>query len=157
MTDKEFSRFEIIQKVCDKRITQKTAAENLGICTRQVIRLCKRFRNEGRSGLVSKKRGIKSNNYISDEIKEKALLIIKEKHSDFGPTLAQEKLLELDHLKLSVGTIRNLMIQNSIREVRKVKKKVINQMRERRSKYGELIQIDGSPHDWFEGKSPKYT
>jgi hypothetical protein len=119
--------------------------------------LCKQYKKEGAKGLVSKKRGSRGNHRLPDELKQKALDLIWDKYPDFGPTLAQEKLIELDRLKLSVGTIRNLMIKNSIWEVRKVKKKVIHQMRERRSKYGELIQIDGSPHDWFEGKSPKCT
>lgn len=157
MTDKEFSRFEIIQKVCDKRITQKIAAENLGVCTRQIIRLCKRFRNEGRIGIVSKKRGVRSNNYISDEIKEKALLIIKEKYYDFGPTLAHEKLVELHDFKISLTTIRKLMIKDDIWDAHKIKIKIIHQMRPRRSREGELVQIDGSPHDWLEGRGPECT
>jgi Homeodomain-like domain len=155
MTSKELTRLEIIQKVKEKRLKQYQAAEYLNLSLVQVKRLYKQYKKEGAKGLVSKKRGSRGNHRLPDELKQKALDLIWDKYPDFGPTLAQEKLLELDHLKLSVGTIRNLMIQNSIWEVRKAKKKVIHQMRERRSKYGELIQIDGSPHDWFEGKSPK--
>jgi transposase len=157
MTSKELTRLEIIQKVKEKRLKQYQAAEYLNLSLVQVKRLCKQYKKEGAKGLVSKKRGSRGNHRLPDELKQKALDLIWDKYPDFGPTLAQEKLIELDRLKLSVGTIRNLMIKNSIWEVRKVKKKVIHQMRERRSKYGELIQIDGSPHDWFEGKSPKCT
>lgn len=157
MSDKEISRLEIIQKVCDKRLAQKQASEILGLSERQIIRLCKSFHNYGRIGLISKKRGAKSNNYISDEIKEKALSIIKEKYYDFGPTLAHEKLVELHKFQMSITTIRILMIKNNIWAPHKIKKLNIHQMRTRRSREGELVQIDGSPHDWFESRGPKCT
>lgn len=157
MTSKELTRLEIIQKVKDKRLKQHQAVEYLNLSLVQVKRLCKQYKKEGAKGLISKKRGSKGNHRLPEELKQKALDIIWAKYPDFGPTLAQEKLLELDQLKLSVGTIRNLMIQNGIWEVTKVKKKAVHQMRERRSKYGELIQIDGSPHDWFENRGPKCT
>jgi len=157
MSNKELFRLEIIQKVCDKRLTQKNASEILGICKRQIIRLCKYFRCNGPLGLTSKKRGAKSNNYISDEIKERALAIIKEKYYDFGPTLAHEKLIELHKFRISLTTIRNLMLKNNIWTPHKIKKITVHQMRPRRSREGELIQLDGSPHDWFEGRGPKCT
>lgn len=146
MSDKEISRLEIIQKVCNKALTQKHAAKILGICKRQIIRLCKNFRKYGRIGLISKKRGVKSNNYISEEIKEELISIIKEKYYDFGPVLAHEKLIELHKFQISITTIRNLMIKNNIWTPHKIKKMNIHQMRPRRSREGELVQIDGSPH-----------
>jgi hypothetical protein len=157
MTFKECDRLKIIQKVCDKRLTQESAAENLGVCTRQVKRLCQKYRLHGPIGLVSKKRGVKSNNYISDEIKEKALSIIKEKYSDFGPTFAHEKLVELHGFATSLTVIRILMIKNNIWTPHKIKEKTIHQMRPRRSREGELVQADGSPDEWFEERAPKCT
>lgn len=157
MTLKESNRLEIIQKVCDRRLTQKLAAENLGLSTRQIIRLCQRYRSNGVKGLVSKKRGLKSNNYTSDKIKLRAIEIIKKKYHDFGPTLAHEKLVEFHKFKISVSTIRTIMIKNNIWLPHKIKKKTVHQMRTRRSREGELIQIDGSPDDWFEGRAPRCT
>ena len=157
MTSKELTRLEIIQKVKNKALKQSQAAEYLDLSLVQVKRLCKRYQEEGPKGLISKKRGSKGNHRLPDRLKQKAIELIWAKYPDFGPTLAQEKLLELDRLKLSVGTVRSLMIQNGIWEVAKIKKRVFHQMRERRSKYGELIQIDGSPHDWLEDRGPKCT
>jgi len=157
MTNKELTRLEIIQKVQDKRLKQAKAAECLNLSLRQIKRLCKRYKKDGTIGLISKKRGGKGNHRLPDELKQKAIELIWAKYPDFGPTLAQEKLLELDHLKLSVGTVRSLMIKNDIWEAAKIKRKTAHQMRERRSKYGELVQIDGSPHDWFEGRRTKCT
>lgn len=155
MTFKECDKLKIIQKVYDKRLTQKLAAENLGLCLRQIKRLCQKYRLYGPEGLISKKRGVKSNNYISDEIKQRALSVIQKKYYDFGPTLAHEKLTELHKLKVSVTTIRNLMIKNNIWSPHKIRKIKIHQLRTRRSREGELVQIDGSPDDWFEERAPK--
>ena len=108
MSDKEISRLEIIQKVCNKKLTQKRAAEILRLSKRQIIRLCKKFHKFGRIGLVSKKRGAKSNNCISDEIKESLISLINEKYYDFGPTLVHEKLVELHNFQiLSPMEIKN--------------------------------------------------
>ena len=157
MTHKELTRLEIIQKVKDKRLTQFTASEHLGLSLRQIKQLCCRFQKEGPKGLISRKRQAIGNHRLPPELKQKVVELIWSKYPDFGPTLAQEKLLELDHIHLSIGSIRNLMIQNGIWEIAKIKRKTVHQMRERRTKFGELIQIDGSPHDWFEGRAPKCT
>lgn len=157
MTQQELTRLEIIQRVEDKRLKQYEAAEHLNLSLRQIKRLCKRYQLEGPKGLISKKRQTIGNHRLPAKLKQKAVDLIWAKYPDFGPTLACEKLLEIDNLRLSVGTVRNLMIQNGIWQVAKVKRKTIHQMRERRSKLGELIQIDGSSHDWFEGRGPKCT
>ncbi len=80
-----------------------------------------------------------------------------EKYSDFGPTLAQEKLVGVHGLKISVGSVRNLMISEEIWVPKRIKKKRIFQMRPRRPREGELVQIDGSEHAWFEERGPKCT
>jgi hypothetical protein len=157
MTNKEFIRLEIIQKVNSKRLTQLQATAYLSLSAKQIGRLCRRYQEEGPKGLISRKRGAKGNHNLSDELKQNAIKLIWAKYQDFGPTLAQEKLLELDHINLSIGTVRKLMIKNFIWKPSQIKRKVIHQMRERRSKYGELIQIDGSPHAWLENRGPKCT
>ncbi len=157
MTQKELTRLEIIQKLEDKRLTQTKAAKYLSLSIRQIKRLCKRYRDNGQKGLISKKRGAIGNHRLPNSLKNQAIELIWSKYPDFGPTLAKEKLLEIDSINLSVGTVRNLMIQNDIWNPSKIKKKRVYQLRERRSKYGELIQIDGSPHDWFEGRASKCT
>jgi hypothetical protein len=103
---------------------------------------------------VSKHRGRKGNNRLSEEVKRKALNLLKTKYQGFGPTLAQEKLVERENLQLSDESVRQLMIAEGLWKPRKAKKVVIHQLRERRACFGELIQIDGSPHDWFEGRAP---
>jgi len=153
MSTKEISRLEVIQKVKDKRMSQKEAGTILHLGVRQIKRLLKKYKKQGAVGLISKHRGRKGNNHLKAELKKKALDLLKSKYKGFGPTLAHEKLLEKEKLKISVESVRQLMIEEELWKVRKVKKVVVHQLRERRSCLGELVQIDGSPHDWFEGRA----
>jgi hypothetical protein len=121
----------------------------LQISVRQVRRLLKIYNLRGPLGLLSKKRGQPSNHQLPHSIKELVLSLIKENYPDFGPTFAHEKILELHKIPISVWSVRKIMISNGIWIDKKVKKKRIHQLRERRGKEGELIQLDGSPHDWF--------
>ena len=136
---------------------QREAAEVLGVSVRQVKRLVQTYRREGVKGLVSKRRGKPSNNRLRGETKQKALNLLKSKYEGFRPTLAHEKLVELDGLKMCNESVRQLMIAEGLWKPQKVRKVVTHQMRERRACVGELIQIDGSEHDWFEGRAPKCT
>jgi len=154
MSSKELSRLEVMQKLEEKRMRQKQAARLLGVSVRQVKRLLKNYRREGARGLVSKRRGRVSNNRLSEETYRKALGLLKSKYEGFGPTLACEKLVELDGLKISDESVRQLMIAEGLWKPRKARKAVVHQMRVRRACFGELVQIDGSPHDWFEGRAP---
>jgi hypothetical protein len=86
-----------------------------------------------------------------------AVKLLRSRYGDFGPTLANEKLAAVHELTLSVETVRKLMVEEGLWKPKAAKKPVIHQMRERRARYGELIQIDGSPHDWFEGRAAKCT
>ena len=157
MSKKELSRLEIIQKVTEKRLTQVQAATILGISARQVHRLVKSFEQDGPEGLISKHRGKPSNYQLPDEIKQTAIRIISEQYHDFGPTLAAEKLLEIHRISLSVETIRKLMVKAGLWKTRAQRRKRAYQPRYRRECYGELIQIDGSDHAWFEDRAPKCT
>ena len=153
MSSKEISRLEVMQKLSEKRMSQKEAGVMLGLSTRQVKRFLKSYREQGANGLISKRRGRKSNNRLTEEVKKKALDLLKSKYKGFGPTLAHEKLVEKEKLKISDESIRKIMIEEGLWKSRKLKKIVTHQLRERRACFGELVQIDGSPHDWFEGRA----
>jgi transposase len=153
MSAKELSRLEVMQRLSEKRMSQKEAGRILDLSTRQIKRLLCAYRQQGATGLVSKHRGRKANNRLAAEVKRKALNLLKTKYQGFGPTLAHEKLIEKEKLQLSDESVRQLMITEGLWKARKAKKVVIHQLRERRACFGELVQIDGSPHDWFEGRA----
>ncbi len=153
MSAKELSRLEVMQRLTEKRMSQKEAGVILHLSARQIKRLLRAYRKQGAAGLVSKHRGRQANNRLAEEVKRKALNLLKTKYQGFGPTLAHEKLVEREELKLSDESVRKLMIAEGLWKARKAKKAVIHQLRERRACFGELVQIDGSPHDWFEGRA----
>lgn len=153
MSAKELNRLEVMQRLSEKRMSQKEAGRILKVSTRQIKRLLRAYREKGAAGLVSKHRGHKPNNRLPEEVKKRALNLLKTKYQGFGPTLAHEKLVEREKLKLSDESVRKLMIEEDLWKPRKAKKVVVHQLRERRACFGELIQIDGSPHDWFEGRA----
>jgi transposase len=153
MSTKELKRLEVMQKLEEKRMRQQEAACILGVSIRQVKRLLKSYRCDGAQGLASKRRGCKSNNRLSEGTRKKALGLLRSKYEGFGPTLACEKLVELEGLQISDESVRQLMIVEGLWKPRKARKVVVHQMRERRACFGELVQIDGSPHDWFEGRT----
>jgi len=155
MNNKEILRLKIVEKLNDGLLSQNKASNILGISCRQVRRLLRAYRQQGAKSLVSKKRGKPSNNKIGEEIKQNVLAITKEKYSDFGPTFLGEKLLENHNISVSKETLRKWLIAENIWIAKRRKKARIHQMRERRDCFGELIQIDGSPHDWFEGRREK--
>jgi transposase len=155
MSNKEITRLEAIQRIKDKRLTQKEASRMLGISVRQVKRLYQAYRKRGAKGLVSQRRGKASNNRLDAGIVQQALDLIKEKYTDFGPTLAHEKLVEVHKIQLSRESVRRIMIEEGIWKPKRAKKPPVHQMRERRACFGELVQIDGSDHDWFEGRAPR--
>lgn len=154
MSTKELSRLEVMQRLAEKRMSQKEAGRILDLSTRQIKRLLRAYRQHGAASLVSKHRGRKANNRLAEEVKRKALNLLKTKYQGFGPTLAHEKLVEKDKLQLSDESVRKLMIEEGLWKPRKAKKVTVHQLRERRACFGELVQIDGSPHDWFEGRAP---
>jgi len=157
MSAKEITRLEVMQRLKDKRLTQKEAARLLGLSTRQIKRLWRAYRKHGAQGLVSSRRGKASNNRLDAGVVQQALDLIQEKYTDFGPTLAHEKLTEVHHLRLSRESVRRIMIAEGIWKPKRAKRPSTHQMRERRACFGELIQIDGSEHAWFEERGPKCT
>jgi hypothetical protein len=151
MSKKELKRLKTMEELIEKRISQKEAAEALMISTRQVRRLKEKHHKEGANGLVSKHRGKFSNNRIIQEKKDRIMSIVEMSYSDFGPTLAAEKL-KIDEENISKETVRKWMIEKGLWKAKSRKERQIHQTRQRRPCFGELIQIDGSPHDWFEGR-----
>jgi len=157
MSQRELTRLEVIKRLERKELKQRRAAEMLGISVRQVKRLVRAYKQTGDVSLVSKRRGRMSNNRMSAATLATAVQLLRTRYPDFGPTLAHEKLTEDYALKLSVESVRRLMIAEELWRARRAHRPVIHQLRERRARYGELVQIDGSPHDWFEGRAAKCT
>ena len=157
MSIKEAERLGVMRQIDKNVLTLRKASEELGVSLRQAKRIRKRYLSKGEVGLISQKRGQASNRKICDKIRSKTLEIVKRKYIDFGPTLAAEKLEEMNGIRLSAETLRKWMIEEGIWKFKKKKAVRIYQRRTRRSRFGELLQGDGSPHDWFEGRSEKCT
>jgi transposase len=157
MSKKELTRLEVMKRLEEKSLKQKAAAAMLGISVRHVKRLLRAYRQGGAGGLICKRRGKVSNNRLRTEVKQQAIDLIHSRYHDFGPTLAHEKLSEVHGLKLSVETVRQLMIAEGIWKARQAKQVEVHQMRARRACLGELVQLDGSPHKWFEERAPGCT
>lgn len=155
MSSGELDKLDWVKKVLEKRITQKDAAKHMGISSRHLRRLLKEYKTSGVLVLISKRRGKASNRAYSGEFKQSVLECVKINYTDFGPTLAAEKLLERDELKVSKETLRQWMVEAGFWKGKKRKKIIVHQQRPRRTSVGELVQIDGSPHDWFEDRGPR--
>lgn len=157
MSRKELNRLEILGRVLERRLTQPQAGLQLGLSVRQVARLCWKLRAEGAPGLVSKKRGRTSNRKFPVDLRERALGLVQSRYHDFGPTLAAEKLRELHDVIVSVETLRKWTIDAELWVPRRERFGRVYQPRHRRSCLGELIQIDGCDHEWFEERAPRCT
>jgi transposase len=147
----------VMQRLTRKELRQREAAEMLGISIRQIKRILRAYREEGAQGVVSKRRGKESNNRLRKEVKQKVLDLLMGKYRGFGPTLACEKMEEVEGVKISDESVRQIMIGEGLWKSRKVRKENTHQMRERRACFGELVQIDGSPHAWFEERGASCT
>lgn len=153
MTKKEIGRADLFLEIAQRRMTQTKAAEILGISVRHVRRLYSKFLKYGTTSLVSRKRGKPSNHQLPKLIRARVLeLVTCDLYTGFGPTFMCEKLSELHGIKISCETTRQIMIEAGVWEANKRKCPVIHQQRKRRTRSGELVQIDGSPHAWFEDR-----
>ena len=157
MSAKELDRLEVLGRVVERRLTQWRAAEQLGLSERQVRRLCRALLREGAAGLVSRKRGHPSNRKLPAAAREHALGLVRARYADFGPTFAREKLSEHHGVAVSTETLRQWMIDAGLWVPRSQRPRRAHQPRPRRSSLGELIQIDGCEHAWFEDRGPKCT
>lgn len=154
---KESERIAIMDNLIAKRIKQKHAGSQLGISVRQVRRMFKRYKREGVPGLTHQSRGRVGNRAMPPEKKDQIVELIKQQYSDFGPTFAAEKLSELNKINVSGEKVRLLMIKEGLWKARSRKHVVIHIYRERRSCVGEMVQLDGSPHRWFEERADPCT
>jgi transposase len=157
MSMRELDRIKVIKAVVDGNLKPGRAAERLGLTVRQINRLSHRYLEDGPAGLASRKRNKPSNNQLSADKANRALMIIRDRYADFGPTLACEKLREVHNIVLAKETVRQLMSEAGLWIPRKLRSPSIYQPRNRRHCVGELIQIDGSDHRWFEDRAPACT
>lgn len=157
VTMRELDRLKCIQAVADGDLQPIRAAERLGLTTRQVRRLTMRYRAEGPVGLVSRRRNRPSNHRLDSGLQEQVIGILRESYPDFGPTLAAEKLAARHHIVVCKETVRQLQIAAGLWIPRKLRPPKIQQPRLRRACIGELVQIDGCEHRWFEDRAPACT
>jgi hypothetical protein len=154
MSAKEFARLDVLLDIEAGRVAIREACALMGLRRRQVFRLLAAFREHGGGVLVSKRRGRPSNNRVPPAVRELTMAIVKERYADFGPTLAAEKLSDRHGLCVSRETLRQWMIADGLWLDRRRRLPSVHQPRNRRERLGELIQIDGSQHWWFENRAP---
>lgn len=154
MTRKEAKRLHVIRKVMEGEVLQITAAEMLSLSIRQIRRITERIEEEGDEGVIHRHRGVASNRKTAEKTKDKIIRLYRKHYEGFGPSLAAEKLQELNGINISDETLRLWLIDTGEWKKRK-KRGPYRKWRPRRSHPGEMVQIDGSEHDWFEGRGPK--
>jgi hypothetical protein len=157
MSNRELDRLQVLVRVSEQRLTQREAARVLGVTERQLRRLWKAYQQHGAAGLVSRLRGRRSNRRLTEAVRDDALALVRARYSDFGPTFAHEKLTEVHGLRVSVSTLRTWMTDAQLWVPRLQRERSVHQPRARRECYGELIQIDGSDHEWLEARAPRCT
>jgi Helix-turn-helix domain len=157
MSMRELDRLKCIQGLIDGQLKQTAVAARLGLTTRQVRRLVRRYEQQGPIGLISRLRDRPSNRRLKSDAAEHAFGILRSTYADFGPTLAAEKLRERHGVDLAVETVRSLMVAGGLWVPRRLRAPKIQQPRSRRACLGELVQIDGCDHRWFEDRAPACT
>ena len=157
MSTKELDRAAVMARLVEGTLTQCAAAEALAVSVRQVRRLLRGYKAQGAGALASKRRGRPSNRRLPTSLHDEALALVRERYADFGPTLACEKLRELHGVCVSSETLRTWMTVAGLWSTRAERRKRPQPPRARRDCFGELVQIDGCDHDWFEGRGPRCT
>jgi Helix-turn-helix domain len=156
MSERDVQRIRVLSEVLGGRRTVSSAATLLNVTPRQARRLLGRLRDGGSGAIGHRLRGRPSNRPIIPELRDHAVALVRERYSDFGPSLAAEKLAEVHGLKGSAETLRKWMIEACLWLSRK-QRRTFHQPRRRRESLGELIQIDGSEHRWFENRAVPCT
>jgi len=154
LSTREIERLRIINKVIDKDMTQVKASEILGISDRQIRNIIQKIKEKGAKGIRHGNRGRESPHKMAKELEDHIGLIVKRKYPDFGPTLASEKLLEFEAIEISKEKLRQVMMAKGLWQ-RKRRRREVHPWRERKHYFGEMVQMDGSHHDWLEGRGPK--
>jgi transposase len=151
MSRKERKRLEAFSRVKKGGVTLVEAGELLGLSYRQTKRAWSRYQSEGDAGLVHRLRGRAPNRHSPEKTKQQSLALYRQQYADYGPTLAAECLAKEDGVKVSVTTLRRWLLQAGLLDRRR-KRRLHRRRRTRREHLGELVQMDGSFHDWFEGR-----
>ena len=154
MSGKELRRVPVIRQVIAKQLTQVKAGALLGLTTRHVRRLMARVKREGDQGHAHRGRGKPSNRRIAESVKTAVLTLYDKRYGDFGPTLAAEKLAEREGITLSAETLRGWLQAKGVTHFQR-RPRPHRSWRERKAHEGELVQLDGSHHDWLEGRGPR--
>ena len=157
MSASERERLYVVRALSKGRLAQREAAERLGLSVRQIKRLVRAWRRDGDAGLISRQRGRASPRRLEASKRARIEELLRARYPDFGATLAAEKLRELNGVEVSRETVRRIQIDLGLARTRRRRSVRVHSPRERRPRFGELIQIDGSPHDWFEGRGPRCT
>ena len=157
MSGEERERLHLIRQAQAGQLSQRAVSERLGIGVRQVKRLVRLWKQHGDAGLVSRQRGRASNHRLELGQRDRIAALLGEKYPDFGPTLAVEKLAEREGIVVSAETVRRIQIDLGLWRPKQRRQRRVFRRRERRPRFGELIQIDGSPHAWFEDRGPRCT
>lgn len=153
MSRREARRLHILHQALAKKLTQREAADLLGLSDRQVRRLIQRLRAEGEEGVCHRARGRPSNHRIPKRVKARALRLFRDTYRDFNLAHATEKLKEVHGIPVHAETLR-LWLKAAGIPYKKRRARKHRQWRERKAHRGALVQIDGSHHDWFEGRGP---
>ena len=151
---KDLKRVHIIHKVLEGVLTQAQAAEIVSLSERQIRRIVKRIREEGDGGIQHRSRGRESNRKLPKKFKDRIIELYRLKYKGFGPTFATEKLFEIEGIEVSDETMRKWLIESGERKKRR-KGRQHRQWRPRKGHCGAMLQMDGSKHDWFEGRRGK--
>jgi len=154
LSQKEVRRLKILHRVIEGEVTQVKASEILGITDRQVRNIIQRLKAEGDKGIVHRNRGRASPHRIALEREDLIAEIVERRYVDFGPTLAAEKLEECEGIRVSKEKLRQIMLAKRLWQ-RKRRRRKIYQWRQRKEYFGEMVQMDGSHHDWLEGRGSK--
>ena len=155
VSPEELRRVSLINQAIGGSITQVKAADVIGLSYRQTKRLVARVREEGDTGIIHKSRGRPGSRRIDDEVKDKVIRLYNEKYQGFKPTFAAEKLCEVDKIEIGHDTLRRwLLATDKDRFNWQRKARPHRQWRQRKDCFGEMIQMDGSHHDWLEGRGP---
>ena len=157
MSTNELSRVEVLARVGSGHLSVTAAARVMGVSRRQAHRLLTRYLDDGPAGLISRKRGRPSSRRLDEHFREHVISLVRSHYHDFGPTLACEYLAERHGIRISREALRKLMIEAGIWQDRKARRPRAYQPRYRRDCRGELIQVDGSKHWWFEDRGPQCT
>ena len=151
----ELRRLDIVKRALDGMVSQKDGADVVGLSYRQMKRLVSRVRVEGEIGIVHRLRGKQGNRAISEEVKAEILGLCSKRYWDFGPTLASEKLDEEYNIEVNHDTLRCwLLATDKGKWDWQRKARPHRQWRQRKDYFGEMVQVDGSHHDWLEGRGP---